>query len=282
MNPKPEEKPIQHSGRIIRAEMRTSASPDQVYEAWADPEKIAHWFVDKAEGRAELGATITWIFEKFNYKIPYEVLRAEPGKKFAIRWEPPPGMNAGILEVTISKEAGQTVLRLVNSGFREGAEWNDEYDGVDSGWKMALALLKLYTENYFGTPRSTFLAMRPAQFAFSSVVPFHRTEAGLNQWLTTKASCGEVGEKYAFALREGGTASGRVLEQAKWETALSWDEIHGALELKAFAMGPQKMVSVRCSAWGLESAKVKQIEEQMDRALERLAGLLNAQKATAS
>lgn len=281
MNSKPEEKPIEHGGRIIRAEMRTSASPEQVYEAWADPEKIAHWFVDRAEGRAEPGATITWIFEKFNYKIPYEVLRAEPGKNFAIRWEPPAGMNAGILEVTISKEAGQTVLRLVNSGFREGAEWNDEYDGVDSGWQMALALLKLYAENYFGSPRNSFLAMRPSEFAFSSVVPFHRTEAGLNQWLTTKASCGQAGEKYHFALREGGTASGRVLQETKWETTLSWEEMRGVLELKAFAMGPQKMVSVRGSTWGPEGAKVKQIEEQMDRALERLAGLVNAQRANA-
>jgi hypothetical protein len=112
-------------------------------------------------------------------------------------------------------------------------------------------------------------------------LPFHRTEAGLNQWLTTKASCGELGGKYAFALREGGTATGRVLEETKWETTLSWNEIHGALELKVFAMGPQKMVAVRGCGWGLDSSKAKQIEQEMDRALERLAGLVNAQEASA-
>ena len=136
-------KPIEHIGRDIRAEIRTKATPQEAYDAWADPEKIAPWFPDRAEGKAESGRTITWILDKFNYRIPYEVLIARPGEKFAIRWNPPPGMNPGILEVTISKEGGETVVRLVNSGFREGAEWNDEFEGIDSGWRMSLALLPL-------------------------------------------------------------------------------------------------------------------------------------------
>jgi hypothetical protein len=80
---KPENKPIERLGRIIRIEIRTRAKPEQAYDAWAGPEKIAHWFPDRAEGRAEPGATITWIFDKFDYRIPYEVLIAQPARKFA-------------------------------------------------------------------------------------------------------------------------------------------------------------------------------------------------------
>src|SRR5712691_11384894 len=36
-------KPLDHKGRIIRVETRVKATPEQIYEAWADPEKIAHW-----------------------------------------------------------------------------------------------------------------------------------------------------------------------------------------------------------------------------------------------
>jgi uncharacterized protein YndB with AHSA1/START domain len=97
-------KPIEHIGRDIRAEIRTKATPQEAYDAWADPKKIAPWFPDRAEGKAESGRTITWILDKFNYRIPYEVLIARPGEKFAIRWNPPPGMNPGVLEVIISKE----------------------------------------------------------------------------------------------------------------------------------------------------------------------------------
>jgi uncharacterized protein YndB with AHSA1/START domain len=276
-----EHKLIEHKGRIIRAEIRTSATPEQAYDAWADPEKIAHWFPDRAEGKAEPGATITWIFEKFNYRIPYEVLIAQPAEKFAIQWNPPPGMNAGVLEVTISKEGGETVIRLVNSGFREGAEWNEEFEGTDSGWRMALALLKHYLENYYGTSRASFLVMRPAEFSFDQAVQFQRTAAGLEQWLTKSGEYGEVGESFALELMEGGKASGRALAKTKRETTLGWDEIRGVLELKAFSMGPQKMLCVRGCGWGLSAEKAKELEGQMERAVERLARALAERKASA-
>jgi uncharacterized protein YndB with AHSA1/START domain len=281
MTDRPEDKPIQHHGRIIRAEIRTKATPQQAYEAWADPEKIADWFPDRAEGKAEPGATITWIFDKFNYRIPYEVLIAQPAEKFAIRWNPPPGMSAGILEVTISKEGGETVIRLVNSGFREGEEWNEEFEGTDSGWRMALALLKHYLENYFGISRRAFLVMRPAEFSFEQIVPLHRTAAGLQKWLTKRGEYGEVGESYSLELQEGGKASGRVLAQTKRETTLGWDEIRGVLELKAFSMGPQKMLCVRGCGWGLSAEKAKELEGQMERAVDRLASALAEGKAGA-
>lgn len=281
MNTKPDPSAIEHKGRIIRAEIRTTATPEQAYEAWADPEKIAQWFTDKAEGRVEAGATITWIFEKFNYRIPYEVLIAQPGEKFAIRWNPPPGMSAGILEVTISKEGGETVIRVVNSGFREGAEWNEEFEGVDSGWRISLGLLKHYLENYYGRARASFMAMRPAEFSFDQVISFHRTGSGLRKWLTTSGEFGETGEHFSLQLQEGGRVSGRVLAKTRRETALAWNEIHGVLELKAFSMGPQRVLCVRACGWGLAEERAVELERIMERALERLAEALTANSASA-
>jgi uncharacterized protein YndB with AHSA1/START domain len=280
MTDKPENKSIEHIGRTIRAEIRTKATPQQAYDAWADPEKIAHWFPDRAEGKAEPGGTITWIFDKFNFRVPYEVLIAQPAEKFAIRWNPQPGLNPGILEVTITKEGGDTVVRLVNSGFREGAEWNEEFEGTESGWHMTLALLKHYLENYFGTPRASFLAMRPAAFSFEQVLPFHRTATGLQEWLTKSGAYGEAGESFALELQEGGRVTGRVLAKSKREASLGWNEIHGVLELKAFSMGPQRFLCVRGCGWGFSPEKAKELEAQMERAIERLAGVLAASKAT--
>jgi len=275
MTDRPQDKPLEHHGRVFEAEIRTTASPEQVYEAWADPEKIAQWFVDRAEGKAEPGGTITWFFDKFNYTIPYEVLHAEPGKRFTIRWNPPPGMNAGIHDVTITKEGGVTVMRMIESGFREGAAWDEEYEGTASGWHMALAVLKHYLENYFGKPRSSFLAMKPADFTFERLLPLHRTAAGLQKWLTTNGSPDEVGEKFKMELKQGGSVTGKVLVKTKRETALSWEEIHGALELKGFSMGPQKMICVRGCGWGLSAERAKEIERQMEQALDLLAEALS-------
>ena len=269
-------KAIEHAGRKMELSITTTASPQQVYDAWADPEKIAHWFTDKAEGKAEVGATMTWIFDKFNYRIPYEVIAAEPGKRFAIRWTPPPGRPPGVLEVTIEARGGSTIVRLVNSGFLEGAEWQNEFDGVDSGWQMALAVLKHYLENYFGKQRSSFLAMRPAVYVNEELLPFQRTADGLARWLTTTGSIGAVGDSVALALRGGGTVNGKVLALTKSETEFSWTEERAILGLKAFPMGPQKMIGVHGCGWGMSPERAKQLEQQMERALESLAQALGA------
>ncbi len=54
-----------------------------------------------------------------------------------------PGRGPFALETLIGREQGDTVVRLVNSGFLDGAEWDDEYEGVRSGWVNALAVLAL-------------------------------------------------------------------------------------------------------------------------------------------
>jgi uncharacterized protein YndB with AHSA1/START domain len=42
----------QKTGRVAKAEMRTSAPAEVVWSAWADPEKLAQWFVDDALAEA--------------------------------------------------------------------------------------------------------------------------------------------------------------------------------------------------------------------------------------
>jgi uncharacterized protein YndB with AHSA1/START domain len=62
---------FEHKGRMIHAEVKTSAMPEQAWNAWADPEKIAQWFVGRATGEAKPGGTMTWLFDKLGYVIPY-------------------------------------------------------------------------------------------------------------------------------------------------------------------------------------------------------------------
>src|SRR5262249_11372674 len=156
----------------------------------------------------------------------------------------PPGRPPGVLEVTIETRGGSTVLRLVNSGFLEGADWQNEFDGVESGWIMALAVLRHYLANYFGPPRSSFLAMRPAVFSTDQLLPLHRTTDGVAQWLATGGSFSAIGEPFRIALRGGGIVTGKVLALTKSETQLSWTEEHAVIGLKSFHMGPQHMLAI--------------------------------------
>jgi uncharacterized protein YndB with AHSA1/START domain len=271
-----EPKKIEHKGRVIEDEIRTSATPRQVWEAWTDPVKLAQWFVDKASGEAKVGGTMTWEFERFGYVIPYEVVEAVPEKYFVLRWNPPEGKgNPGILEVNIEYRGGQTVMRLVNSGMREDAGWNEEYEGIVSGWKMALAVLKHYLENYFGNPKAYFFGMRPAQFSYEQLMPYYVTEAGLAKWLTKSGKIGKPGERCELVLQAGGKITGNVLAVSAREVAVSWEEMNGVFELKAFAMGPAgRVLSFWGRGWDLDAARAKEIEGRMEKALERLSEAL--------
>jgi uncharacterized protein YndB with AHSA1/START domain len=269
----------QHRGRIIRDEIRTTASPQQAWEAWADPEKIAQWFTDRALGEARAGSIVVWNWEKFfQVSMQYEVLESVPGERLALL-RSAPGRDPGIIEVIIERAGGETVVRLVNSGFGEGAEWDEQYEGVASGWRMALALLKLCLENYFGEPRQTFQAFRPASFSNERLAPYFRDATELAQWLTVSGAIHDAGEPCTLALRGSLPLSGRVLARTSREVTVSWDEIRGVLELKAFAMGPQRIVGVRGCGWGLDAAQARKIEVQITGDVDRLVYALGSSSA---
>jgi uncharacterized protein YndB with AHSA1/START domain len=264
------EKTYEHRGRVIRAEVRTKASPRQAWEAWADPAKIAGWFVDRAAGEGKAGGVMTWFFDDFGFQLPYNVVESVPGEIFVLKWDPPQG-DTGILEVTIAREAGETVVRLVNSGFREGAQWDEEYEGVNSGWQTVLALLKLYLENYFGSNKRTLLVVQPTTMSYDELRGAFLDEAKLAKWLTNSGAIGDVGDACRLELKDAGTLTGRVLAVSKREAALSWNEIGGALELKAFAMGPQRMAGVRATTWKLDPDAAAKLKTQLQSAVARLA-----------
>ena len=259
-------------------EMRTQATPEEVYEAWANPEEIARWFVDKARGKAGVGSIFTWIFEKFGYEIPYEVVAAEPGRRFALGGEAP-GSGPFLLEVKIEREGGETVVTLVNSGFLDGSQWDEELEGIASGWTNALATLKLYLERYRGRNKTTILAMKKAgDYDYGQLLPYYATAEGLNGWLTTSAEIGGVGEPCSLRFSSGRTLTGRLLAKTAWEVALSWDEIHGMLELKGFRFpGAGRVVAARVLSWGMPEELAPALERELENALEKLAGELHSE-----
>jgi uncharacterized protein YndB with AHSA1/START domain len=283
--PKPENQ--KHDGRIIRDEIPTSASPQHAWEAWADPQKIAQWFVDRAEGKAEPGGKITWFFDKFNLALNYDVLEAVPGDRYTVKW-PGPMPPPGILEVIIERDGGETLIRLVQSGFREGAEWDEEYQGVASGWHTSLALLRHYLENYFGRPRTTILVMQPAQFDYDQVAPYFRKREFLAQWLTGPESAahaidGAIGDEVdacRLKLRGGETLNGHVLARtSRQEVSMSWPEQKAVVELKAFSMGPQRFLGVRISGWDMTPETAAKIEKEMSAAVARLVDAIRKSAA---
>jgi uncharacterized protein YndB with AHSA1/START domain len=270
-----------HQGRMMRLEMRTTASPEQVYQAWADPVKLSQWFTDNARGEAKPGSTMYWIFEKFGYEIPYEVVDAVPGKLLALGGELP-GRPPFLLEVIIEQQGGETVLRLVNSGFLDGGKWDEEYEGVASGWELSLALLRYYLERHFGEPKRTFLLIEPAQYSPAEILRWYTDPQLLGEWLAADGADvlapSEVGARVSIPLRvEGEAIEGKTLAVTRREVAFSWIAEDIVLELKTFMMGPNPVVSIRGTGWRPDPAPFAAIEGEMSAALKRLATRLAEQ-----
>ena len=119
-----------------------------MWAAWADPQQIANWFVDRAEGEGRAGNTVKWFFDTFGYVMDIPVVESEPGKTFVTAGDDGPDGMPYLMEITISKDGGDTVMHLVNSGFSEDPKKDETYKGTVSGWAHALTTMKVWLEQF--------------------------------------------------------------------------------------------------------------------------------------
>jgi uncharacterized protein YndB with AHSA1/START domain len=222
-------------GRRIETEFRTTATPEEVWKAWTDPASISRWFTDDARGEAKPGDTLVWVFRGFG-EIPYPVAVAEPPGRLVLAGEMP-GRGPFALEILIRRTGGTTTVRLVNSGFLDGADFDEEYEGVRSGWDASLALLKHYLERHLGQSRRAALIVRPAAVGARELYRCFSEADGLAAWLTREGALGGLGGPRRWCcgtVRDSRVASSRP----PGGKAVTWDEEDGAvLELKGFAAG---------------------------------------------
>jgi uncharacterized protein YndB with AHSA1/START domain len=249
-----------HHGRVIDTSIRLKATPMQAWEAWADPQQIANWFVDRAEGKAEAGSTMKWFFEAFNYALDVPIVEAEPGKTFVTGGGPQPGPDGlpYLMEITIEKDGDHTVMNLVNSGFSEDPKKEGSFKDTASGWQCALETMKVWMERYPSLRRKRTIVMRPAAHQPARLHELYATAAGRQQWLTPDIP-----------------ADGAVLVDSGTEVVLDWPSERAVLGLKSFGMGPQQMVALDLSQWSEQGAGIAETTcAGLNRALDRLVALL--------
>lgn len=270
---------FEHTGRTIRDEVRIDASPDAIYRAWADPDWITSWFVGRMDGRMEVGETVEWRWDSTGTGMTQRVLVAEPPHRLVTAMDLPQGVS--YLEVTIEQEEGYSVVRLVQSGFGEGPEWDDQFEGMLSGWMMALGILKFFLGRYAGRRRREILVLNEAPYTQDQILELQRTERGLSHWLTRTGAPGQaVGEPVRLVLENGKTLTGTVLRNTAWETLWSWEEMEGVVEVKAFRGAHWgSKVGIRISSWMEDAAELTDLEGWLSTVVAKLAALLTERAA---
>ena len=271
--------------RVIRAEIRTNAPPELAWQAWADPTRLAQWFVDGARGEAKEGGTLTWVWDEFNLEVPYRVLAAEAPSRLVLA-TPEQVAPPGLIEITIASKGGETIITVVNSGFQEGAlqddalvfpegaDWDDVFEGIRSGWAMTLALLKEYLEHYAGQPKRSFILMKPTELDARSVLLWFTNADRLQTWLLRSGAPGAVGETRPLELNDGTRLVGRTIARTERELALALPSERAVLELKVFPMGATTMVALRGTCWMPDEAGLARLRVFAAAAVERLAAEL--------
>ena len=100
--------------------------------------------------RGDEGGEISFDFGEGFGKEGGEVTAWEPPHRFAYKG---PEMGGGQLAyewLVEARSGGTCVVRLVNSGFGEGDDWDAMYDGTSKGWTLFLDCLRLHMERFAG------------------------------------------------------------------------------------------------------------------------------------
>lgn len=260
-----------HVGRAVTVEMQTTATTDQLWLAWSDPQRIRQWFVDDASGACVVKEKVQWRFSDFDFLITYDVLEAVPERRLVLRAPSPDGKAPPrTLELDIEPVDGKAKLKLVDSGYPEGTEGDDVYESAVSGWQIATATLRLYLERFFGHDKRTRLVMRPTKAPYEKIMEYFSNPERVGTWIGELTQVAEA-RPYRLRLESGGELTGRYLAVTKREILLGADQLDGTLELKAFPKGDGRAVGLRALSWRLDDDQMTELAGVLLSALNRLS-----------
>jgi uncharacterized protein YndB with AHSA1/START domain len=146
--------------RRLEKHVELDASPEEVWAAIATGQGIATWFVPH-EVEPHEGGTVRQDYGG-GFATSGRVTAWEPGRRFAYGSfeQPEDGRPDYAYEFLVEgRHGGGTVLRFVQSGFLDGADWDDEYDSFDAGWALFFTNLRSYLQHFAGKPVRSAVAM---------------------------------------------------------------------------------------------------------------------------
>jgi uncharacterized protein YndB with AHSA1/START domain len=148
----------QQATRSIEQEVEVVGTPEQVWNAIATGPGITAWFVP-TEVTGEVGGVVRQSFGPGpEMQVEGRVRAWDPPRRFAFA-EHAEGDEGMAFEFLVeARDEASCTVRLVNSGFKYGEEWDAQYDGMDSGWRLFLHNLQLHLELFAGQQATSLMA----------------------------------------------------------------------------------------------------------------------------
>jgi uncharacterized protein YndB with AHSA1/START domain len=254
--------------RSIRREVFVGAPPDVVWSALTDAEELTRWFPVRAMVDAGPGGSI-WLSWGEGSEGRAPITAWEPNRRFG--WAEERGATRIAVDFHLEPREGGTVVRLVQSGFGDGPDWDDEYHMTEGGWRYFLEHLRWYLERHRGTPRDLIVLRRPA--AMTRREAFARLTRALGLGAATQV---QAGTAYAApAAPDAVPLSGTVvsISEATGQMGVTVETLGDAilfLEMEPHPDGCQP--GFWLSTYGLDPARLDEVRSRFgdlyDRALQ--------------
>lgn len=227
--------------RTIDISTEIAVPADAVWAALTQADLIARWFSPTAEGHDDV-VKFAW-----GPDMAWEDRIVDLGTHRHLAWGD--SENPMVVDWHLETKGGHTVVRLVQSGFKDGAEWDDMFENTSAGWRYFLFNLKHYLTHHRGVPRAMAWTRRPTK------------EARPVMWDRLTGAKGlALGDR---EMRIDGAMRQAVIQEARTAHVLSATvpELNDAV---LFVELEGKNLGVYLSTYGLPTDRVQQLQRWVD------------------
>lgn len=144
--------------RSVQSEIYVSTSPLLTLEAFTDIKHLSNWWqVNKTCIDLKEGGLYTLAWQEDDYSLTFVstgvISKYVPGESLSIANMVYINPEISILgpmqlDINVRQEADDTIIRVSQSGYGEGVDWDWYYEAVQQGWPMALQQLKNYLATF--------------------------------------------------------------------------------------------------------------------------------------
>jgi len=243
-------------GRFIELEVEVPGTPEEVWRAIATGPGISSWYVPHTVEEREGGVATASFGPAPEMEIQGRVAAWEPPRRVVFDGGTNGDEGGMAFEWLVeAREGGTCVVRLVNTGFGSGEEWDAQYDGMTEGWLLFLGNLKLHLEHFPGQSATALLPTAiwagPRDTAWASLL------AELDIPATPA-----VGERLEVNAPDAPTLAGTVADVAPWRIALLLDQPSpGTAILAVEGQGEQAQVSIWSYLYGDDGSAAAERDE---------------------
>jgi len=239
---------MSESERKIELEVEVDGTPEEVWRAIATGPGISSWYVPHTVEAREGGSASASFGDTPEMQVPGRVAAWQPPHR--IVFDGGEGVGGLAFEWLVeARDGGTCVVRLVNSGFGDGDEWDDQYDAMTEGWQLFLFNLQLHCRHFRGQDAVSMLP--------TGVAPLPRPEAWTK--LCSNLHIPEapaIGDRIEVDAGDGLGLAGTVARTSPTALALVLDEpAPGTGFLAVEGSGEGCSVSIWCYLYGDDAVR---------------------------